>query len=189
MSGRSDLDDAALVALARQGDREAFGTLVRRYLRAAHAVASATVRDSADADDVVQEAFLEALVHLERCREPARFAAWLLTIVRNRGHNRRRYLRRREAEPLEDHSLATALPDPARSAERAELRAHLLRALEELPDSQRQVVLLHDLEGRTHAEVAGALGITEGSSRLLLHRARKHLREVLGPESHPKEDL
>lgn len=182
MTGWSDLDDAALVAAARRGEREAFGALVRRYLRAAHAVAYATVRDPADAEDVVQEAFLEALRRLEQCRDPARFAGWLMAIVRSRGHNRRRWLRRRDTEPLDDGAPAAAAADadPARDAERAELRGRLLEALDGLPDAQRQAVLLHDLEDRPHAEVAAALGVTENHSRQLLHRARKRLREVLG---------
>lgn len=188
MSGPDDQDDATLVRRVRRGEREAFGILVRRHLRAAHAVARATVRNPADADDVVQEAFLEALVQLERCRDPARFAAWLMTIVRNRGHNRRRYERRREAEPLDVDDLAVAADDPARAVERDELRERLLEALDQLPESQRQAVLLHDLEGRSHAEVAAALGVSDGFSRVLVHRARRHLRGILGAGSQLKED-
>jgi RNA polymerase sigma-70 factor (ECF subfamily) len=185
---QENLDDATLVARARDGDQEAFGLLVRRYVRLAHAVARTVVRDPADADDVCQEAFLKALTHLEDCRQPARFAGWLMTIVRTSGHNYRRYLRRREAEPLESGESVAALDDPGRGAERAELRGRLVEGLGRLPESQRRVVLLHDLEGRPHAEVAGALGITEGSSRLLLHRARKSLRGFLEPDSFLKED-
>jgi RNA polymerase sigma-70 factor (ECF subfamily) len=173
---------------AREGDREAFGLLVRRHIRVAHAVARATVRNPADADDVVQEAFLEALVRLERCREPARFAGWLMTIVRNRGRNRRRYLRRREAEPLDEGSPVAAPDDPARGVAQAELRERLLDGLSGLPEAQRQVVLLHDLEGRAHAEVAESLGISEGLSRVLLHRARKYLRRLLSSDPLFKEE-
>lgn len=181
-------DDATLVARAREGDRDAFAALVHRHLRVAHAVARGVVRNPADADDLVQEAFLEALVKLDSCRDPARFAGWLLAIVRNRGHNRRRWLRRREALPLDEDSPVAGPHDPARDAERAELRDRLLDGLGRLPESQRQVVLLHDLDGRPHAEVAASLGISEGASRVLLHRARARLRRFFAPDPLPKED-
>lgn len=175
----TELDDATLVARSRVGDREAFGVLVRRHLRLARAVALTVTRNGADADDACQEAFLDALTHLEDCREPAKFAGWLMTIVRNRALNRRRYLKRREAEPLEVGELVASGEDPARATERAELRDRLLAALATLPQAQRDVVLLFDVDGRPHAEVAALLGISEVSSRLLLHRARKALRSVL----------
>lgn len=176
------LDDAALVARSLDGDREAFGLLVRRYLRLAHAVARGVVDDPAEADDVCQEAMLEALTRLESCREPARFGSWLLAIVRNRGHNRRRYLRLRRGEPLEGGAAVAGGHDPGRDVERAELRERLARSLSRLPEAQQQVVLMYDMEGRPHPEVAGALGITEESSRQLLHRARKALRRMLSSD-------
>lgn len=174
-----ELDDATLVARSRAGDREAFGALVRRYLRLAHAVARSVVAEPADAEDVCQEAFLEALLRLESCRDPTRFSGWLLTIVRNKAHNRRRYLGYRKAEPLDEQSPVAANDDPAGAAERTELRQRLLQGLRTLPDAQQQVVLMVDMEDRPHAEAAAALGITETSSRQLLHRARKSLRALL----------
>src|SRR5262249_56976677 len=80
----ADDEVPALVVRAQRGDAPAFAALVRRFLRAAYAVALAIVRRRADAEDVAQDAFVLALERIGSCREPARFAGWLLTIVRNR---------------------------------------------------------------------------------------------------------
>ena len=85
--------DRTLVVRVRTGDPRAFELLVRRHLRIAHAVARTTLNGDADeVDDVVQESFIVALQKIDECRDPARFRAWLLTIVRNRAHNQREYL-------------------------------------------------------------------------------------------------
>ncbi len=176
-----DEADAALVARAREGDSEAFGTLVRRYLRPAYAVALARLGDPADAEDVCQDAFLAALERLESSRRPEGFGGWLLTIVRNRAVDFRRRRAVRETEPLERAASAPAAQgDPEREAERSERRGELLEALRHLSELQREVVLLFDFEGWSHREIAGRLGISEGSARVHLHNGRRALRERLG---------
>lgn len=173
--------DARLVERARDGDAGAFEALVRRHLRSARAVALSLTGEVADAEDVCQDAFITALERLEECREPDRFRSWLLAIVRNRAHNFRRYhdLRRgppiSPAEPSQDRG-------PAAEAEVGALRKQLTAALGRLPELQRQVVLLHDLEGWPHRDIGETLGITEGSSRVYLHKARRALRVILGPD-------
>ncbi len=178
-----DEADAALVARAREGDREAFGMLVRRYLRPAYAVALARLGDPADAEDVCQEAFLTALERLESCRRPAGFGAWFLTIVRNRAVDARRRRSVREAQPLDAGEEMAAAGDPERDAERTERREELLQALHHLTERQREVLLLYDFEGWSHKEIAGRLGISEGSARVHLHNGRRALREWLGDRS------
>jgi RNA polymerase sigma-70 factor, ECF subfamily len=172
--------DAALVALARQGDRSAFEVLVRRHLKACYAVALARVRQPADAEDVVQDAFVTALKKLEECRSPDRFGAWLVEIVRNRAHNYRRYQVVRDALPLDDAGLSHGGPSPQRETERSELKERLLTALQELTELQREVILLFDFEGWPHKEIAEKLGISEGSARVHLSNARRALRSSLG---------
>jgi RNA polymerase sigma-70 factor, ECF subfamily len=176
--------DPRLVARALAGEPQAFEELVRRYLKPAHAVALGVLGNPADAEDVCQDAFLTALVKLEECRDPARFAAWLLRIVRNRALNFRESRSRREGEPLERltsaATAARAVDDPGREAERSELRERLLAALAVLPPSQREVVLLHDLEGWPHREIAELLGTSEGAVRVRLLQARRRLRGLLG---------
>ena len=179
MSETESRSDGQLVGLARAGDAQAFEALVRRHLRAAYAVALSGIGNPEDAEDVVQDAFITALEQLDHCRNPERFAAWLLQIVRNRAHNVRRAHKVRQAAPLEESSAATAREDPLRDAERAELRHHLLTGLGTLGEVQREVVLLHDLEGWKHREIAASLGLPEGTVRYHLHQARRALRARL----------
>jgi RNA polymerase sigma-70 factor, ECF subfamily len=171
--------DSRLVARALAGEPQAFEELVRRHLRSAHAVALGVLGNPADAEDVCQEAFLTALEKLEECRDPKRFAAWLMRIVRNRALNFRASRSLRQGVPLEEAAEKAGGGDPAREAERSELRGRLLAALAGLPESQREVVLLHDLEGWRHREIAELLGTSEGAVRVRLHEARRSLRTEL----------
>ena len=171
--------DALCVERARRGDSAAFEVLVRRHFRAAYSLAFARTGNRFDAEDVCQDAFVAAAEHLDQCREPAKFAAWLLRIVRNRAHNLRAYERVRAAEPLL-HDTAAAPGVPGTEAERAELRERLEGALQQLSEAQRTVVLLHDLDGWPHKEIAEMLGTSEGMSRQHLFAARRRLRALLG---------
>ena len=93
--------DAYLVRKARAGDSQAFGVLVGRYMRAAYAVSLSVTGRHVDAEDAAQEAFMVALARLDDCRNPDRFAGWLMTIVRNRARNlvRREVLRVTDVVP------------------------------------------------------------------------------------------
>lgn len=171
--------DGVLVGRARDGDSDAFETLVRRHLRAAYTVALAVTNEPADADDICQDAFVTALERLEQCRNPDRFLAWLLTIVRNQAHSHYRREAVRRASPLDDMTSLSSGSDTARSLERRDLRERLLDALAELTETQREVVLLHDLEGWKHREIADRLGLAVGTARSHLHYARRKLRKLL----------
>jgi len=170
--------DAELVRRARKGEEVAFGLLVRRYQRPAYAVALSVTNRHEDAEDAAQESFLVALDRLDECRSPERFGGWLMTIVRNRSKNlvRRESLRDMDELPPGTRSR---IPTPDRTAEAAELRGMLRQALGELPEVQRQVVLLHDLEGWKHREIADRLDLPCGTVRSHLHFARKALRAAL----------
>lgn len=181
MAPSGPVADAALVKRARRGDGTAFETLVRRHYRAAYAVALAMSGNAMDAEDVCQDAFMKALSRLDDCRHPERFVAWLLQTVRNRAHNVRDYQRIRAGVSL-DHVNVSSPSDSARVVLRSELRARLEAAIAELPPRDREVVLLHDLEGWRHRAIATSLGTSEGRSRQHLFHARKRLRELLGPE-------
>lgn len=170
--------DAELVELAKLGDSDAFGELVRRYQGAAYAVARGVTGHHEDAEDAVQDAFVTALRRLEECRDSKKFAGWLLAIVRNTARNvvRRESLRATEPVPPDAQS---SRPGPEAEAELAELRRDLEAALAELPALQREIVLLYDLEGWKHDEIAERLGVPSGTVRSHLHFARKALRERL----------
>ncbi|HEX8272911.1 MAG TPA: sigma-70 family RNA polymerase sigma factor [Longimicrobiaceae bacterium] len=171
--------DAVLVGRARQGSSEAFEALVRRHLKAAYAVALARLGEPADAEDVCQDAFVTALKRIEECRNPDGFGPWLMAIVRNRAHDVRRRRGIREALPLDEALGASGGPDPHREAERSELREDLVGAMQGLTETQREVVLLHDFEGWSHKEIGARLGMSDGSARVHLFKARKTLRERL----------
>src|SRR5690606_29874889 len=143
------------------------------------AVALARLGEPADAEDVCQDAFVTALQRIEECRQPEKFSAWLLSIVRNRAHDHARARNVRQAAPLIETDLPSAAPGPLRETERSELNADLLRALSTLPELQREVLMLFDLEGWSHRDIAERLGISEGSARVHLHHGRRALRERL----------
>lgn len=178
--------DAQLVARTCAGDAGAFDALVRRHYRAAFAVALAHMGNRADAEDVCHDAFVRAADRLEDCRSPDRFVQWLCAIVRNHARNTLERNNVRRAASLE-HDTAASGDDSARAAELGELRARLEEALAALTPAQREVVLLHDLDGWTHESIAESLGTSAGMSRQHLFHARKRLRALLGPEA--KESL
>lgn len=169
--------DAELVARAREGDGAGFDALVRRHYRAAYAVALAILGRRDDAEDVCQEAWIRVLQRIDDCRDPGRFVYWMLQIVRNRARNHRAYRKVRQAAPL-DESPEPRAPDSGSSDVR--LRGRLEAALQELTEVQREVVLLHDLEGFEHREIGESLGISDVMSRQHLFRARRQLRGILG---------
>ena len=170
--------DGELVRKAREGDEQAFCALVERYERPAYAVALSVTGRHEDAQDAAQESFLVALARLDECRSPERFGGWLMTIVRNRSKNlvRRESLRATDEVPPGTRSR---VPTPDRITETRELRGLLKQALNALPEVQRQIVLLHDLEGWKHREIADRLDLPCGTVRSHLHFARKALRNAL----------
>jgi RNA polymerase sigma-70 factor (ECF subfamily) len=171
--------DRVLIARVRGGDARALEALVRRYLRPAFAVALAFLRSPADAEDLAQETLMVSLQRLNQCRDPERFASWLLQSVRHRAINQLNQ-RRVHAHLLDGRQYGRTV-EPA--AARLDLRQQLIAALEQLTLVQREVVLLHDLEEWTHREIATALDISEVMSRQTLFVARQLLRAALANDS------
>ena len=164
---------------AKLGDAAAFEMLLRRHFRGAYLVAMAQLGEPSDAEDACQDAFVKCWERIRDCREPARFASWLLRIVRNVAHNHREYLEVRTGSSLDFGDTAAAPSTPETDLERRELGRTLWRALSQLQPMQREVVLLHDLEGWRHADVARMLEISETMSRRHVSDARKILRGLL----------
>jgi RNA polymerase sigma-70 factor (ECF subfamily) len=169
---------AELVARAQRGDTSAFEQLLLEHFDAAHGVALGVTGRRADAEDVCQDAFVRAWERIDQCRDGRRFRAWLLQVVRRVALNRVASGRRQRLVPLAPN-LAAEEPGPDRSAHRAELRRELEAALRHLTAAQRQALLLFDLEGLRHAEVAAVLGISELMSRRHVSDARARMRELL----------
>jgi len=172
------------VRRALRGEVHAFDELARAFLRPAYSMALAVVRRPADAEDVAQEALVAALGRIDTCRHPERFGPWLLQAVRNRARN---WLAHRKLADVPAGAAEVADEGCDGDAERGALRRQLLSALEAVTPVQREVVLLHDLEGWTHAEIAAALEISEVSSRQHLFNARRALRVRLGDPSQREE--
>jgi uncharacterized protein len=170
--------DAELVAAALAGERTAFEELLGRHAGHVRQLAGRMLRPE-DAEDVVQEALLQAFLGLERLRNPERFGSWLYGITLNLARMR---LRRRDPLPLD----ADAVAEPAPNGEALEA---VRGALDVLPPREREAVVLHYVEGLNTQEVAALLGARPGTVRVRLHRARRRLRRdlaALAPAS-PKE--
>jgi RNA polymerase sigma-70 factor (ECF subfamily) len=170
--------DAELAALAQAGDREAFGELVRRYAASARRVARAVLGNLEDADDAAQDGFLSALRHVGRYDPNRPFGPWLLRIVANAATDRLRRRRVRTADAIPP-TLAARDPGPDREADKSALHAALRQGLAALPERQRVAVVLFDVEGYTHAEIAEVLGIPVGTVRSHVFHARRALRTAL----------
>jgi RNA polymerase sigma-70 factor (ECF subfamily) len=171
-------DEAALVTRVVAGDRAAFGVLVERYAAVARRVARAVLGNAEDADDAAQDAMLSALVKLDQYDPRRPFGPWLLRIVANAATDRRRRRTVRHAQPL-DPGLTAGGPRPDTTAERRALSESLRQALAELPERRRMAVVLFDVEGYSHAEIAGILKIPEGTVRSEVFHARRRLRALL----------
>ena len=174
-------NDAALVIQARRGDANAYAALLHRHFDAAYAIAFRLTGLAQDAEDACQEAFARAYFRLNDCKQPSRFAGWLMQIVRHHAHNVRRYQALRSATSLGSDTPIAASDDPSADAARAELAAALRAALAELTGIKRAVVVGHDVEGWTHPQIAARLGISVFMSRRHLADAHAQLRARLGP--------
>ena len=169
-----DIPDGDLVRLARDGDPAAFRLLVERHLPMARARAARLCPQPDDADDAVQDAFLQAFIALDRLRDPGRFAGWLGGIVANvcRAQRRRAPLTLLGDWPENLHpASAHGLP----SAEDLDRADALGRAVAGLPPGQRHAVTLFYYAGQPASQVAG----TPGAARASLHKARRRLREYI----------
>ncbi len=170
--------DGELVARALAGDRTAFGVLVERYAASVRRVALAVLGDPDDADDAAQDALLAALTNLRQYDAARPFGPWLMRVVANAATDRRRRRRVRHTEPL-DPRLAAGSVAPDAETQRRALRQRLLEALAQLPERRRIAVVLFDVEGYSHAEIAHVLGIPEGTVRSEVFHARRALRPLL----------
>jgi RNA polymerase sigma factor (sigma-70 family) len=175
--------DGELVAASRTGDRTAFATLIDRHGPRLRAVAARMLDDRHEAEDVAQEALLRAHLGLDELREPDRFGGWVCGIAVNLAKMR---LRARRDGRLDDLSGGRPAPvaldgaaSPEQAAETMDVLRRVLGALDLLPPRQRDVALLHYVEGLSCEEIAALTGQAPGTVRVRLHRARRRLQERL----------
>ncbi len=173
-------DERELVIRVQHGDREAFDELARRHARRAFAIAYRILRHTQDAEDLVQDSFLAALDGIGSFDPTRPFAPWFFKIVVNRALNAVSARSTRERHVTVTHlwsSEAAAVEfDPA---ERSEIRERFQQALTALPEQQRLIVELSDVDGRSSTEIGEMLDLPRGTVRWHLHQARKTLRTAL----------
>ena len=176
--------DAELVALARQGDHQAFGELVTRHQTAVYRAALAAVGSAAEADDAAQEAFISAYRRLGSFRGDASFKTWLLTIAWNHANNRRGRLTRwitRFAEDARGHTddVPSSDPSPEQSAIDAELRRDIAAEIRALPPKLRDALLLAQSGEYAYGEIAAMLGTATGTVKWRVSEARRVIKTRL----------
>ena len=178
----SNQQDQAAVTAVRGGDAERYRELVERHERRVFAVAWSRLGDAALAEEVTQETFIRAYRRLWLLGDGAKFSGWVSTIARrvaiNFGIRHRRELNKRERWALENFNQAVP-ENVANESESPHSSETLRQTLAELPDAHRECLVLFYLEGKSGAEAAVALGISEAALRVRLHRARSAMREQL----------
>ena len=192
--GRDHVDDRELVDAARAGDSEAFRALFDRYHRRAFALAYGVVHNQDDALDIVQDAFIKAHRYLDRFEGTSTFYTWLYRIVMNlaidhiRKHRRLRPVELTDAAVGDGDDTAVGgdalLPrilggNPGRALLDKEIRERIDRALAELSDNHRAVLVMRELEGLSYEEMAQVMGCSKGTIMSRLFHARKNMQRRL----------
>ncbi len=175
------LDEKALIAAAREGDRAAYGELYRRFAPIVHGVLLARAAPDV-VNDLLQDVFLKAMMAIRHLREQDHFGAWLCAIARNCARDF--YRDRREQQPPD--GMIDEIAAPERVTSNLDAR-HILAVLRKLPDAYRETLALRLVEGLTGPEIAERTGLSHGSVRVNLHRGMQLLREALsGATARPK---
>lgn len=171
-----------LIARAQKGDRAAFAALVRAHQNEVYTLARRLVGDPHMASDVAQETLIRAWKALPKFRGDAQLSTWLHRITVNTSWTHKKRAQRMSVSSIDDH-LDIAAPEdadhPSVAGELLELRGRLRGALDRLPEGQRQVVVMKDIYGWSHAEIAKAMDISVTAAKVRLHRARARLANDL----------
>jgi RNA polymerase sigma-70 factor (ECF subfamily) len=178
----SALSDEEIVARVLEGETPLFEVLMRRHNERVYRAARAIIRDDHEAEDVMQEAYVNAYAHLAQFDHRAKFSTWLTKIAVYEALARAR--RQGRYEPLDDHSMETFMPttsspDPERQAFGRELAALIESAVDRLGDGYREVFMLRQVEGLSTAETAEVLGVSQDVVKTRFSRARHALQQDL----------
>lgn len=174
----AERDDALVDRLARTGDARAFDVLYRRHTSRLYSTACRLTHDADVAADLVHDAWVGAVESLLTFERRSSFRTWITGILINRHREHERATRRevgRSDDAVELADAVSAAPLDRAGIDRLDLEA----AIAALPPGFRQVLVLHDIEGFTHEEIAAALGLAPGTSKSQLARARQRVREML----------
>lgn len=174
------MTETHLVARARDGDQAAMGALYEAHARRVYTVVRRLVGDDHLAEDVSQDAWIRAFQKLHLFRGEAAFGTWLHRLAVNAALNRLRSRGRRGRVELETEREPEEPDGPALDETVLNQRV-LSQALDRLPPGYRQVLVMHDVEGMKHEEIAGLLGVSVGTSKSQLHKARARMRQLLAP--------
>lgn len=184
------LHEAELISRCKAGNKEPFQALISPYLQSIGLVAYSILQNREDAQEVVQETVLKALVHLVDLRDDESFKAWLLQIAANEARMRLRKYRPHLFESVEDEIKDREFQPrqfvewrniPSNELEQKELRTALMNALNDLAQGYREVFILRDVDHLSSAETGKILGMSEAAVDTRLHRARLQMRERLTP--------
>ena len=178
------LSDEEIVTRVLAGETMLFEVLMRRHNQRLYRAARAILRDDHEAEDVMQEAYVNAYSHLAQFDGRAKFSTWLTKIAVYeafaRARRRSRYQQLDDESPLETHNMPTTpSPDPERQAYARELGALIESAVDRLGDGYREVFMLRQVEGLNTAETAQVLGLSEDAVKARFSRARSALQRVL----------
>ncbi len=181
------MDETALIKEAQQGDVQAFNTLVLHYQSQVYNLAYRVMGEPDSAADATQEAFISAYRHIRRFRGGS-FKAWLMRIVTNACYDELRRRKRRPQTSLEalyvveedaNPSLTAKTETPEAHTQRAEVAAAIQHCLSTLPDDQRMTAVLSDVQGYSYEEITTMMGVSLGTVKSRLSRARAKLRDCL----------
>ena len=177
-----DLPDEQIVRRVRDGEKALFEILMRRHNVRVYRAARAILRDDAEAEDVMQQAYVNAYTHLDQFDGRAAFATWLTRIAVHEAFARARRRQRVELRPdaeLEEPSMTSPSVSPEQHAITRELGGMLEDAIMRLPDGSREVFVLREVQGLNTSDTAGSLGISEDAVKTRLSRAKAMLRRSL----------
>jgi RNA polymerase sigma-70 factor (ECF subfamily) len=171
------VSETELIQRAQEGDPAAIREIYRLYAPRVYAIVKRLAADEQLAEDWAQEAWVRIFRALGTFRGDARFTTWLHRIAVNSALHGRRW---RERRVRHEAPIPESMPVRA-PTEQTLLRLRLEKAMAQLPERMRQVLALHDIEGYTHEDIAEFLGVTPGTSKSQLFKARARMRELLRP--------
>lgn len=173
----SQLDDVQLVARVRRGDSELYEHIIKRYERLVYGFMLRKVSDLGAAQDLVQETFLIGFENLSRLKDPQRLKQWLMGIA---GNLVRDYYKRRKMAGLADNfEIELTGIDPLQALEQQERHEYLYKAMMNLSERYRAVLIKRYLEGQEYPQIAEELGLSVGAVEVCMHRARKALAAAI----------